>query len=102
MRRLRLFAGLFTAMAVMAAMASGCGADDDKASPLPSSHPESRAVSREELFGQGAFLGAGGRIRSDRYVMDFALGQSTQNQEQSTSTSYLVRGGLIGANGRAR
>jgi hypothetical protein len=84
----------------LAVMGSACGAQDG-AQPS-SSRPDSKPVNSQAGSDQGAFISAGGRIKSAKYVMDFTMGQSTQNQDQSTSTSYLVRGGLIGGNGRAR
>jgi hypothetical protein len=84
----------------MAAMVSGCGAQDE--APPSEVAPGNKPVRPKPFSGQGDFVGAGLRVRSARYVMDFALGQSTQNQDQSTSASYLVRGGLIGVNGRVK
>lgn len=46
-----------------------------------------------------AFVGAGARTKSGNYVMDYTLGQSTQNQGRSQSPSYALQGGLVGANG---
>ena len=86
-----------------AALVSGCGAPDD--APPTSTRPDSQKESPSPDSGQrpdAAFVSAGGRAVSRKYVMDFVFGQSTQNQDQSTSTSYLARGGLIGGNGRAR
>lgn len=84
----------------MAAMVSGCGAQDE--TPFALAGPDSEPVRPDPFSDQGDFVGAGGRVKSARFVMDFALGQSTQNQEQSNSASYLVRGGLIGVNGRVK
>src|SRR5689334_8903046 len=80
-----------------AALVSGCGAKDE-AAPPSSAGPDSKPVGSSPRENQGAFVGAGRRVRSARYVMDFVLGQSTQNQDESTSRSYLVRGGFIGGN----
>src|SRR3954447_26564301 len=88
-------------VSALAALASGCGAQDD-AAPPSSTRPDSKPVGSKARSSRGAFVSAGGRVKSARYVMDFVLGQSTQNQEESTSRSYLVRGGFIGGNGRAR
>jgi len=83
-----------------AVLVSGCGTGGEV--PSSSTGPNSTPVDLKARAGQGVFVSAGGRMKSTKYVMDFVLGQSTQNQEQSTSTSYLARGGLIGGNGRAR
>jgi hypothetical protein len=85
---------------VLAVFVPGCGAQDD--GPPSWAGPDSKPVRPKRFSDQGELIGAGGRAQSAKYVMDFVLGQSTQNQDQSTSASYLVRGGLIGANGRAR
>ncbi len=93
----------------MAAMVSGCGAQDDAPpsttvpgnEPVPP-NPGNEPVPPNPFSDQGDFVGAGMRVKSARYVMDLTLGQSTQNQDQSTSASYLVRGGLIGVNGRVK
>jgi len=45
------------------------------------------------------FVSAGQQSASANYRMVFTLGQPTQNQGKSTSTSYRLQGGLIGANG---
>ena len=85
----------------LAAMVSGCGAQDE-APPPSSTGPGNKPLPPRPFSDRGDFVGAGQRVKSERYVMDFALGQSTQNQDQSTSASYLVRGGLIGVNGRVK
>jgi hypothetical protein len=46
-----------------------------------------------------ALVNAGNRVSSANYSMVFTLGQSTQNQGATTSRSYRMQGGLIGANG---
>lgn len=83
-----------------AALVSGCGARDEV--PPSSTGPDSKPVGPKARSDHDGFVGAGGRAKSPKYVMDFVLGQSTQNQDQSKTESYLVRGGLIGGNGRAR
>jgi hypothetical protein len=85
---------------VLAAFVPGCGAQDD--GPPSSAGPDSKPIRPKRFSDQGNLIGSGARVQSAEYVMDFVLGQSTQNQDQSTSASYLVRGGLIGVNGRAR
>ena len=84
----------------LAALVSGCGVQDE-GSPPPRG-PTSKPVDAKPRSDQSAFVSAGGRVKSPKYVMDFVLGQSTQNQDQSTSVSYRARGGFIGGNGRAR
>lgn len=44
-------------------------------------------------------VSAGRVVKSPRYRMVFTLGQPTQNQGKTTSPSYRMQGGLIGANG---
>ena len=89
----------------LAVFAPGCGSQEE--SMPPSAGPDRELITPRpsrpgQYSDQGDLVGASGRVKSAQYVMDFVLGQSTQNQDQSTSPSYLVRGGLIGVNGRAR
>jgi hypothetical protein len=43
---------------------------------------------------------SGGEVsKSPGYKLVFTFGQSSQNQEKTTSPSYRHQGGLIGANG---
>lgn len=44
---------------------------------------------------------AGEFAKSPKYKMIFTFGQPTQNQGKSTSSSYRMQGGLVGANGSA-
>ncbi|KYG05776.1 hypothetical protein BE21_38535 [Sorangium cellulosum] len=44
-------------------------------------------------------VSAGEVVRSPSYRMVFTLGQPTQNQGKTTSPSYRMQGGLVGANG---
>ncbi|MDI1444230.1 hypothetical protein [Polyangium sp. 6x1] len=44
-------------------------------------------------------VSSGDVMKSPRYKMVFTLGQPTQNQTKTTSPSYRMQGGLIGANG---
>lgn len=44
-------------------------------------------------------VSAGQQSASANYRMVFTLGQPTQNQGTSTSASYRLQGGLVGANG---
>ncbi|WP_437970219.1 hypothetical protein WMF04_13340 [Sorangium sp. So ce260] len=44
-------------------------------------------------------VSAGKVVRSPSYRMVFTLGQPTQNQGKTTSPSYRMQGGLVGANG---
>ena len=90
---------------ILAVFAPGCGSQDEAIPPSagPDREPITPRPIRPGPFSdQDDLVGAAGRVKSAQYVMDFVLGQSTQNQDQSTSASYLVRGGLIGVNGRAR
>lgn len=78
-----------------AVLVTGCAA------PTPAGSDRA-PVGANPRSSRGEVVSAGGRVRSKRYVMDFVLGQSTQNQDESISRSYLARGGFIGGNGRAR
>ncbi|WP_437940643.1 hypothetical protein [Sorangium sp. So ce341] len=44
-------------------------------------------------------VSAGEVVSSPSYRMVFTLGQPTQNQGKTTSPSYRMQGGLVGANG---
>lgn len=44
-------------------------------------------------------VSAGQVVRSPSYRMVFTLGQPTQNQGKTSSPSYRMQGGLVGANG---
>lgn len=44
-------------------------------------------------------VNGGDVVRSPGYKMVFTLGQPTQNQTKTTSPSYRMQGGLIGATG---
>lgn len=45
------------------------------------------------------FVTAGDTVKSPNYTMVFTFGQSTQNQQRTTSPGYQMQGGLIGATG---
>ena len=88
----------FLVAGAFAALLTGCDVQDDMAPPS-SARPDSKPVGSRARSNQGGFVGARGRVKSAKYVMDFVLGQSTQNQDESASRSYLVRGGFIGGKG---
>ena len=44
-------------------------------------------------------VSAGGVAKSANFKMVFTLGQSTQNQGRTSSSNYMMQGGLIGATG---
>jgi hypothetical protein len=44
-------------------------------------------------------VNSGTKAASANFSMEFTLGQPTTNQGVYTSTSFRLRGGLIGANG---
>jgi hypothetical protein len=44
-------------------------------------------------------VSAGSVAKSPSYKMIFTMGQPTQNQSTTKSTSYRMQGGLVGANG---
>ena len=46
-----------------------------------------------------SFVNAGGRIKSEKYVMDMSLGQSSPAQGPIKSSKYTLNGGVIGATG---
>lgn len=50
-------------------------------------------------LGGTEWASAGGVVKSEKYVMHFTFGQPTSNQGKSTSSSYRIQGGLVGANG---
>ncbi|NUQ77011.1 MAG: hypothetical protein HUU21_26045 [Polyangiaceae bacterium] len=47
-------------------------------------------------------VSAGEVSKSPNYTMVFTFGQPTQNQGKTTSPSYRMQGGLVGANGSAQ
>jgi hypothetical protein len=47
-------------------------------------------------------VSAGEVSKSSSYQMVFTLGQPTQNQGTTTSSSYRLKGGLVGANGSSQ
>jgi hypothetical protein len=47
-------------------------------------------------------VSAGEVSKSPNYKMVFTFGQPTQNQGKTTSPSYRMQGGLVGANGSAQ
>ena len=91
----------FLVVGAFAALLTGCDAPDEVAPPS-SARPDSKPVGSRARSNQGGFVGTRGRVKSSKYVMDFVLGQSTQNQDESASRSYLVRGGFIGGKGGAQ
>jgi hypothetical protein len=110
------------AAAVLATAAGpGCGGGGETenastTSPTTSSSGVGGAGGEGGAGGQGGAGGAGGGTadlgvpatetvsagevsKSANYKMVFTFGQPTQNQGKTTSPSYAMQGGLVGANG---
>ena len=119
MRIDRSMRGALSAVLFAAVSALGCG-DDDATSTTTAATSSSGAGGQggqgDGGAGGGGQGGAGGGTAengpsatetvsagevssSSKYKMVFTLGQPTQNQEKTTSKSYRMQGGLIGANG---
>jgi hypothetical protein len=75
----------------------GCCACDASTCPAPGVCNGNRCVQPQPPASQ--MVNAGESAHSAHYRAVYTLGQPTQNQGKSTSTSYRVQGGLIGANG---
>jgi hypothetical protein len=109
---------------VVVAMASpGCGGGDTENSSTtsPATTSSNSSAGSGGAGGEGGAGGAGGQgggtadtgvsatetvsagevSKSPNYRMVFTFGQPTQNQGKTTSPSYRVQGGLVGANGSA-
>src|SRR5262245_48017735 len=109
-------------MVILAAVAQGCGGGSETTASTgteTSSHSTgSSSGSGSGMGGAGGggtgghgggaghhgppatdFVTAGEVSKSPSYKLVFTFGQSTQNQEKTTSPSYRLQGGLIGANG---
>lgn len=94
MRELRWAAlGLCTAMATASL---GCS-DDGNTAATSSSSSTGGFVDNGHTATET--VNAGNVAASPNYRMVFTFGQPTQNQGKSTSDSYGLRGGLIGATG---
>lgn len=78
--------------------AGGAGAGDPVAS-AGGGGAGGRPEVGDRGIGAGEMVSAGKVVRSPSYRMVFTLGQPTQNQGKTTSPSYRVQGGLVGANG---
>ncbi len=110
------------AAVLMMATARGCGgggeSENGTTSPTTSSSGVGGAGGQGGT-GEGGAGGAGGGGTADKgvpatetvsagevskspnYKMVFTFGQPTQNQGKTTSPSYHMQGGLVGANGSA-
>jgi len=107
-------------LVVLAAASPGCGGGGDTAgtggassSSADASSASSASNASSSSSGMGGAGGAptnygppatetvtaGEVCKSPSYKMVFTMGQPTQNQEKTTSTSYRLQGGLVGANG---
>ena len=109
--------GLIVVVA-MATPGCSCGSDTDAATTgPPGTTSSSSGGGQGGAGGQGGSGGQGGgmaadngvpgmdivtagdTVKSPNYTMIFSFGQSTQNQERTTSPGYQMQGGLIGATG---
>ncbi|MDI3291903.1 hypothetical protein [Polyangium sp. 15x6] len=98
---------LYLSALLLLGMVAACG--EDAPSTTPGSTGGSGGTGGEGGSGGAPFVppgppgnetvSAGDVMRSPRYKMVFTLGQPTQNQSKTTSPSYRMQGGLIGANG---
>src|SRR5262245_44094583 len=108
-------------MVILAAAAQGCGGGEETTASTGTetssqSTGSSSSSSGSGMGGGGGMGGAGGGSaahgppatdfvsagevsKSPSYKLVFTFGQSTQNQEKTTSPSYRLQGGLVGANG---
>lgn len=113
-------AALAAAILVMAT-ASGCGGDGEDSTtgrPPTSTSSGTGGAGGQGGTGEGGAGGQGGTAdngvpatetvsggevsKSQNYKMVFTFGQPTQNQGKTTSPSYRMQGGLVGANGSAK
>jgi hypothetical protein len=102
----------FRAAALAAALVLGCGGGKNQnaassgsgggtAGSTASSSGSSSSGGGAPAHGPPATqtVSAGARAQSASYVMVFTMGQPTQNQDRASSKSYVLQGGLVGANG---
>lgn len=66
------------------------GADGSSGEPDPSALPG---------IGAAGLVSAGGRASSANYAVVFTMGQSSVPVGNHASSSYTLRGGIVGANG---
>jgi hypothetical protein len=104
-------------MAFVAMAAAGCGADDREYASTGSTQTAASSSGAGGAGGSGGDGGGGGGTaldngrtatemvsagevsKSANFTMVHTLGQPTQNQGKSISSSYRLQGGLNGANG---
>jgi hypothetical protein len=95
--------GKQTATAGATSGSGGAGGGSSSASTASSGSSGSSSSGGGSTPGHGPAatetVSAGVRSQSGSYVMVYTLGQPTQNQDRSSSNSYVLQGGLIGANG---
>jgi len=123
MRIHRLVPVFLGATVVLATTAFGCGGGDTQTASGTGTTMSTAASTGGGAGGEGSTGGAGGHgggagggasahgppatdivsagevSKSSSYKLVFTFGQSTQNQDKTTSPSYSLQGGLIGANG---
>lgn len=117
-RWIQMILGLIVVVAVSSPGCS-CGGDTDAGTTGPPGSSSSSSGGQGGAGGQGGggtggqgggmaadrgapgmdFVSAGDTAKSPNYTLIFTFGQSTQNQQQTTSPNYQLRGGLVGATG---
>ncbi|EYF06603.1 hypothetical protein [Chondromyces apiculatus] len=70
----------------------GCSGDTTSKSSTRAEPPQSFGPPGTDV------VSAGGVATSTSYRLVFTVGQSTQNQDRMSSTSFRLHGGVIGAN----
>ncbi|MGK3972462.1 hypothetical protein WMF38_12185 [Sorangium sp. So ce118] len=89
--------------AKVAAGVGGSGGGGGEAGSQVAANGGGGAGGKAEVADRGVaasdVVSAGEVVRSPSYRMVFTLGQPTQNQGKTTSPSYRMQGGLVGANG---
>lgn len=117
----RLRIALLGAAVVATAVTLGCGGQDTNTSSTRGTGSSSSGAGGAGGGGEGGAGGQGGQggvadhgspatetvtagdvSKSANYKMVFTFGQPTQNQGKTTSPSYGMQGGLIGATGSAK
>ena len=103
------------AAAVTACVGSGsggCEQPEDAAAPTSTSTTAGETTTEQKALVAVApplhvpsatqVVSAGGIAQSAHYQMNFSLGEPAQNQDSSTSSSYQMQGGLVGATRRLK
>lgn len=92
--------------ALLCAAMGGCGGNTNPGSSGSGSGGGGSGGGGQGAGGPGvaptpgyALVNAGGQAQSQNYRMVFTLGQSSPSQTRTSSPSYNMQGGLIGATG---